>query len=95
MACVSGLAKEGLAGDTLGLDWVFIQAGASSLISTHWRVSAACAARFFELFYEKWVDGEQSRASACRAAMMELLGDDRTPESLHQWAAFSLTGDFR
>jgi hypothetical protein len=95
MACVSGLAKEGLAGDTLGLDWAFIQAGASSLISTHWKVSAACAAKFFELFYEMWVDVGQSRASACRSAMMKLLGDDRTPESLHRWAAFSLTGDFR
>ena len=95
MACVSGLAKEGIAGDTLGLDWAFIQAGASSLISTHWEVSAACAARFFKLFYEKWIDDKQSRASACRETMLELLKGENTPNSLQQWTAFSLTGDFR
>lgn len=95
MACVSGLAKEGIAGDTLGLDWAFIQAGASSLISTHWNISATCAASFFTLFYEKWIMGKQSRASAFRATMLELLNNDHTPNSLQQWTAFSLTGDFR
>jgi CHAT domain-containing protein len=95
MACVSGLAKEGIAGDTLGLDWAFIQAGASSLISTHWKISATCAARFFTLFYEKWIEDKQSRASAFRATMLELLHGDHTPNSLQRWTAFSLTGDFR
>jgi hypothetical protein len=95
MACVSGLAKEGIAGDTLGLDWAFIQAGASSLISTHWNVGAADAARFFRRFYGRWIDDEQSRATAFRATMLELLSGDNTANSLRQWAAFSLTGDFR
>ncbi len=95
MACVSGLAKEGIAGDTLGLDWAFIQAGASSLISTHWKVSAECAAQFFTLFYQKWIVSGQSRASACRETMLELLNGDYTPNSLQKWSAFSLTGDFR
>jgi CHAT domain-containing protein len=95
MACVSGLAKEGIAGDSLGLDWAFIQAGASSLISTHWEVSAACAARFFTLFYQKWIEDAQSRASAFRDTMLELMKGENTPNSLQQWTAFSLTGDFR
>ena len=95
MACVSGLAKEGIGGDTLGLDWAFIQAGASSLISTHWEVSGAAAARFFTLFYEKWIEDAQPRISAFRDTMLELLEGDNTPNSLQQWTAFSLTGDFR
>lgn len=95
MACVSGLAKEGIAGDALGLDWAFIQAGASSLISTHWGVSAACAASFFSSFYRKWIEDRQTRAAAWRATMLELLHGDHTPKSLRQWTAFSLTGDFR
>lgn len=95
MACVSGLAKEGIAGDTLGLDWAFIQSGAASLISTHWDISAASAARFFTLFYDKWIDAKLSRAAAFRATMLELLNGDQTPKSLQQWSAFSLTGDFR
>ncbi|HEY9024940.1 MAG TPA: CHAT domain-containing protein, partial [Burkholderiaceae bacterium] len=95
MACVSGLAKEGIAGDSLGLDWAFIQAGAASLISTHWEVSAAAAARFFTRFYARWIDDEQSRGKAFRETMLELLQGDHSPGSLRQWAAFSLTGDFR
>jgi CHAT domain len=95
MACLSGLAKEGIAGDSLGLDWAFIQTGALSLISTHWKVSAACAAQFFTLFYQKWIEGGQTRASACRETTLELLGSERTTSSLQRWTAFSLTGDFR
>jgi CHAT domain-containing protein len=95
MACVSGLAKSGVAGDSLGLDWALIQAGASSLISTHWEVSAACAARFFSRFYDKWIRGGQSKASAFHGAMVELLAGDYSPGSLQQWTAFSLTGDIR
>jgi len=95
MACVSGLAKEGIGGDSLGLDWALIQAGAASLISTHWKVSAASAARFFTLFYEKWVQNAESRSTAFRDTMLELLKGDYSPKSLQQWAAFSLTGDFR
>jgi CHAT domain-containing protein len=95
MACVSGLAKEGIAGDALGLDWAFIQAGAASLVSTHWNVSAAAAARFFTRFYARWIDDGQPRAAAFRATVLELLGSDRSPDALWQWSAFSLTGDFR
>jgi hypothetical protein len=95
MACVSGLAREGIAGDALGLDWAFIQAGAASLVSTHWNVSAAAAARFFTRFYARWIDDGQPRASAFRATLLELLGGDRSPDALSQWSAFSLTGDFR
>jgi CHAT domain-containing protein len=95
MACLSGLAKEGVAGDTLGLDWSLIQCGASSLISTHWEVSAACAARYFEMFYAKWLGGRRSRASAWREAMLELMDGDYSSQSLQRWSAFSLTGDFR
>jgi CHAT domain-containing protein len=95
MACVSGLAKRGIAGDSLGLDWAFIEAGALSLISTHWEVSAACAARFLSRFYDKWIRGRQSKASAFRNTMVELLAGDYSTSSLQQWAVFSLTGDTR
>jgi hypothetical protein len=95
MACVSGLAREGIAGDTLGLDWAFIQAGASSLMSTHWDIGAASAARFFQAFYEKWIGSGQSRASAFRETALQLLDGDYSPRALQQWTAFSLTGDFR
>lgn len=95
MACLSGLAKQGVAGDILGLDWALIQSGARSIISTHWQVSAACAARFFERFYQGWVQEGKSRADAWRDAMLALLDGDHSPAALDRWSAFSLTGDFR
>jgi CHAT domain-containing protein len=95
MACVSGLAREGIGGDSLGLDWALIQSGATSLVSTHWAVSASCAAKFFDGFYARWVGEGLPRAEAFRRTLLGLMGRDRSPWSLSQWAAFSLTGDFR
>ena len=95
MACVSGLAREGAGGDSLGLDWALIQCGAQSLISTHWPVSASAAARFFACFYGLWVAERLPRREAFRRTLLKLMGDDRSPWTLSQWAAFSLTGDFR
>jgi CHAT domain-containing protein len=95
MACLSGLAREGVAGDILGLDWALIQSGARSIISTHWKVSAGCAARFFEHFYQHWVQEGKSRAIAWRKTMLELISGDHSPTALDCWSAFSLTGDFR
>ena len=95
MACISGLAKEGIGGDALGLDWAFLQAGAASLISTHWHISAAAAEKFFTAFYKKWLIDGQIKASAYRETILELIKDNRSPEELHKWTAFTLTGDFR
>ncbi len=94
-ACVSGLAREGVGGDALGLDWALIQTGASSILSSHWNVGAANTARLFAAFYDNWLVQGQSRASALRAAVLSELGDDRSPQALYRYAGFSLTGDFR
>ena len=95
MACVSGLAREGIGGDSLGLDWALIQSGATSLVSTHWAVSASRAAQFFDGFYKRWIGEQLPRAEAFRRTLLELMGNDRSPWALSQYAAFSLTGDFR
>ena len=95
MACISGLAKEGIGGDALGLDWAFLQAGAQSIISSHWLISAAASGKFFTIFYKKWLIEGKQKAAAYRETILELLKDNRSPEELHKWAAFTLTGDFR
>ena len=92
MACISGLSREGLGGDALGLEWSFIQAGASSLVGSHWLISAKLAADFFELFYHNWLYKEHSRAHAYRFAVLALRRADKNPFG---WAAFSLGGDWR
>ncbi|MBS1791339.1 MAG: CHAT domain-containing protein [Acidobacteria bacterium] len=94
-ACVTGLALEGIGGDALGLDWALFQLGASSLLASHWFVSAELSAEFFLRFYHSWLKRGNSRAAAWRntvLGMMEQEGDLATP---YAWAAFSLSGDWR
>lgn len=97
MACVSGLSKEGIGGDALGLEWAFLQAGASSLLSTHWNTDATAAAEFSLRFYNRWLVQRFPRSAAWRQTALELMDLDwssRHP-SAYFWAAFSLSGDWR
>lgn len=95
MACVSGLSREGLGGDALGLEWALIQAGATSLLSSHWMVSARQAAAFFERFYGHWLQGGMSRRQALCETVRELRQRSDEAGQMQSWAAFSLTGDWR
>ena len=95
MACVSGLSHEGLGGDALGMDWALAQAGATSILASHWMVSAADAATFFKLFYIKWLQENKSRGQAFRETIDELRSKHGTTANAHCWAAFSLSGDWR
>jgi CHAT domain-containing protein len=96
-ACVSGLAKEGIGGDALGLEWAFMQAGAQSLLATHWNVPDYASADFSTKFYQKWLVRKTSRAEAWRATIFKLMdcqySDDRPKP--YYWAGFSLSGDWR
>jgi CHAT domain-containing protein len=91
-ACVSGLAKEGIGGDALGLEWAFLQTGANSLLSSHWNVDAVWAAKFSIKFYQKWLAERVSRAMAWRETVLELMEESPNP---YHWSAFSLSGDWR
>ena len=95
MTCVSGLSREGLGGDALGIEWAFTQAGAVSLLTSHWDVNAKVTAPFVRRFYELWLGESASRAAALKEVMLEF----RTKRDLfgkpESWAAFSLTGDWR
>jgi CHAT domain-containing protein len=96
-ACVSGLAKEGIGGDALGLELAFLLAGAQSMLTTHWNVSAAASADFSIRFYQKWLVDKLTRAQAWREAMLDLMKEE-TPSDLpgeYYWAGFSLSGDWR
>ena len=95
MACVSGLSREGLDGDALGMDWAFIQAGATSLLSSHWYISAQSAAGFFERFYDEWLQKKKSRGQAFSETIRHLRTKHDRPDALWSWAGFSLTGDWR
>jgi CHAT domain-containing protein len=97
MACVSGLARESISGDALGLEWAFLQAGATSLLSTHWNIPASASAEFSVRFYQKWLVNKLSRAASWRETILELMdvqwGSQNPPP--YYWAGFSLSGDWR
>jgi CHAT domain-containing protein len=94
-ACVSGRAKEGIGGDAIGLDWAFMLAKASSLLSSHWDAKAGSAKMFCQTFYQYWLFEENySRAQAWQKTVIDLMESQKT-SSPHHWAAFSLSGDWR
>ncbi|NJR60025.1 MAG: CHAT domain-containing protein [Cyanobacteria bacterium CRU_2_1] len=99
-ACVSGLSKEGIGGDALGLEWALLQAGATSLLATHWNAYVESVAEFSEMFYQKWLFEGVSRAVAWRETVLNLMQKNPLPEHHVKhpeffWAAFSLSGDWR
>lgn len=94
-ACVVGLAREGIGGDALGLDWALFQLGASSLLAAHWYVSAESSTEFFLRFYRAWFEQGKSRAAAWRETISEMMRDGGALAQPYAWAAFSLSGDWR
>lgn len=94
MACVSGLSREGLGGDALGLEWALVNAGARSILSSHWMVSSILSAEFFELFYQLWLGQNQSKAKAYQNAICS-MHKSSSVKDMHKYSAFSLSGDWR
>ena len=96
-ACVSGLAKEGIGGDALGLELAFLLSGAQSLLTTHWNIPAGASADFSIRFYQKWLVEKSTRARAWREAVLDIM-NETSPSSIpgeYYWAGFSLSGDWR
>jgi CHAT domain-containing protein len=97
MACVTGLAKEGIGGDALGLEWAFLQVGATSILGTHWNIPASASAKFSLQFYKKWLVNRLPRSVAWRETLLELMNTEwssKIPKPYY-WAGFSLSGDWR
>lgn len=94
-ACVTGKSTEGRGGDALGLEWAMLLHGASSVLSSHWNLKARQSARFCQNFYENWLHQGLSRAEAWHAAALDAAGTGATESNSRDWAAFSLSGDWR
>lgn len=93
LACVTGLAKRGEAGDNLGLELALRQRGAASVLASHWHVDWQSAVEFMRVFYEAWLGLHTTRAEAWRRANEQVakMAFPRSPLS----GAFSLYGDWR
>ncbi len=91
-ACETGLASISVGDEVIGLSRSFIYAGASSLLSSLWKVDDLATAVMVKRFFRYLKQGH-SRALALQLA----LNFVRTKINSHPvyWAAFNLTGDFR
>lgn len=96
-ACVAGYAREGIAGDALGIEWAFMQRGASSMTSTFWNIALTNANDFYKSFYEEWIDKRSSRAEAHRKSILKLKNSKHSSNlpSEFYWAGYGLIGDWR
>ncbi len=91
-ACETGLSKVGVGDEVIGLSRSFIYAGASSLLSSLWKVDDLATAVLIKRFFRYLHKGD-SRARALQKAI--LFVKNNLNEHPIYWSAFNLTGDFR
>jgi CHAT domain-containing protein len=72
----------------LGLAQAFLQAGASSVVASFWRVEDNATAAFMKRFYEHLISDRLTASAALRRAQLDQASTDGT----YSWAAFSLYG---
>lgn len=86
-ACETGLGKVRSGDDLIGLQRGFLYAGASSIISTLWKVDDAATAELMVDFYTNLKS--MSKSEALRKAQESIKNKYPHP---YYWAAFQLTG---
>jgi CHAT domain-containing protein len=72
----------------LGLAQAFLQAGAHSVVASHWRIEDNVTATFMQRFYKHLLTDGLPAATALRRAQLDQMKNDAS----YNWAAFSLYG---
>ena len=93
-ACQTGLGKEVDGEGIVGLTRGFMFAGASSVVSSLWKVDDAATAELMKRFYRAMLVEDQTPAAALRTAQNELRAIPRW-HSPNYWAGFVLNGEWR
>lgn len=91
-ACETALGKIAGGDDVVGFTRGFLYAGASSIVSTLWKVDDEATARLMQAFYKSLRAGADKR-QALRSAQIGVR-DGYNAHPLY-WAAFQLTGSVR
>lgn len=86
-ACDTGVGPVGATG-VESVDTAFIEAGASSVVSTLWKLEDHATNRLMKSFYANL--GHEAKADALRHAELDLLHSGLTP---FYWASYELVGD--
>jgi len=72
----------------LGPAQAFLQAGASAVVASYWRVDDQATSRFMQQFYRYLLTEHLSASTALRRAQLDQAADSRS----YDWAAFALYG---
>jgi CHAT domain-containing protein/tetratricopeptide (TPR) repeat protein len=95
-ACETARGHVGGGEGVVGLSWSFFLAGASSTLSTQWKVASDSTAGFMIAFHRSLrapaMNPALHKAQAVREAQLQSIGNKRTSHPFH-WAPFVLLGD--
>ena len=90
-ACDTARGRSYPSEGVIGLTEAFLIAGASSVVSSLWKVDDAATAELMYKFYRHMVDGKKSPPAALRAAQLEMLKQPAYSDP-YVWAAFVIQG---
>ncbi len=93
-ACQTALGKDVDGEGIVGLTRGFMYAGASSIVSSLWKVEDAATAELMKRFYRALLTENQTPAAALRTAQNEMRQIARFSNPRH-WAGFTLTGEWK
>jgi CHAT domain-containing protein len=93
-ACRTALGKEIRGEGLIGLTRGFMYAGASSVVSSLWKVDDEATSELMKRFYTNMLQRGMPPASALRAAQNSIRQEPQW-RSPYYWAAFTLQGEYR
>jgi len=93
-ACQTGLGKDIRGEGLIGLTRGFMYAGASSVVSSLWKVDDEVTAELMKHFYANMLQRGMPPAEALRAAQNEIRKQPQW-RSPYYWAAFTFQGDYQ
>ncbi|MEN3329603.1 MAG: hypothetical protein V7638_4410 [Acidobacteriota bacterium] len=93
-ACQTGLGKDIRGEGLIGLTRGFMYAGASSVVSSLWKVDDEVTAELMKHFYANMLQRGMPPAAALRAAQ-NTIREQPQWRSPYYWAAFTFQGDYQ
>jgi CHAT domain-containing protein len=99
-ACQTGCGKIFRGEGVIGISRAFMKGGASSIISTLWKIDDRYSMKITETFYHEWKNNNLTKANALRTAQLSLLNEIKNDRKIvypHPfiWAGFTLLGDYK
>ncbi len=93
-ACQTALGKEIRGEGLVGLTRGFMYAGAPRIVASLWQIDDRASAEFMKRFYQGMLGQKLRPAAALRAAQISMQNDKRW-QAPHNWAAFTLQGEWK